>query len=432
MEDFFEANLAIISRRWPDVGQRICNADFPDSVEIDESGTEPALVVNGLHLSSIYDRLREAELQATLIPASSETAWVYGLGMAVLPRVLLMRSVLKRMNVVLFNPKIAKAVFYLIDHRDWLNDERVELQWHADHSDVCFPFSLNPPSLQLAEVSAYRLRDLVSLTLATPHIQKKHETKEADYRKRLDENESFIAQDGDVKFFWDESKKHSIVVIGAGPTLSQHYGYLKAHRDKHYLIVVDAALKPLLEAGIKPDVCVTQDPTEKGVLRFFSGISDEALAGVSLLYFPLTPGRILTDWPGPRFVSYTQHPRYQLLLQKYPKGTLFSAGSVIHPATDLAVKMGGNPVILMGADFSFPGGDSHVLGSPAHSTSKKSRKFDWLVNGYGQKVQTIANLKGYLRDLESYILKNPEVIFINSSKDGARIEGTVYSDEVSL
>lgn len=46
--------------------------------------------------------------------------------------------------------------------------------------------------------------------------------------------------------------------------------------------------------------------------------------------------------------------------QGHSKGRLYCAGSVIHPAIDLVVKMGANKILLLGADFSFLDGKNHT------------------------------------------------------------------------
>ena len=42
------------------------------------------------------------------------------------------------------------------------------------------------------------------------------------------------------------------------------------------------------------------------------------------------------------------------------QGQLYVGGSVIHPAVDLAVKMGAARITLFGADFAFPMNKTHA------------------------------------------------------------------------
>ena len=218
-------------------------------------------------------------------------------------------------------------------------------------------------------------------------------------------------------------------MTAAGPTLDSHYEWLLAQNGKYVLITVDAALKPLVEAGIFPDIVVTIDPYRDGIYRFFSSVQLHHFRNKILVYFPVVHGDVLNLWPDQRLCSYSTSPFYKEFHKRYPKGMLFSSGSVLHPSVDLAVKMGASRVVLLGADFSFPDGDSHVKGSPAFCGKKMNPDSHWVVNGHGKRVPTAANLRGYLRDLERYIARCPNVKFINGSREGAFIQGTSYMGE---
>jgi hypothetical protein len=248
-----------------------------------------------------------------------------------------------------------------------------------------------------------------------------------DQRQRIEDNLPFIRRDGDVSSLFKSLPGGTIVVAGAGPTLASHYEWLLETRDKFHLIAVDAALHPLLAAGLSPDAVVTLDPGE-GVADFFEGDLC-SLARVPLIYFPVVINEALKHWPGPRLTAYQDHPLYRQVAQTHPKGALFVAGSVIHPAVDLAYRMAPERIILIGADFAFPYGQSHAKNTPGAVPIAPSAGSAWLENGYGQQVHTLANLRGYMRDLEDYIAAHQDVAFFNSSLEGARIEGAPYVEK---
>jgi len=78
-------------------------------------------------LSSAYDQVSEAELQASLVPEGSRRAWIYGAGTGEVPCVLLRRREMEKMVVVIMNPAVAVQSFRYFDHAEWLSDSRVEL-----------------------------------------------------------------------------------------------------------------------------------------------------------------------------------------------------------------------------------------------------------------------------------------------------------------
>lgn len=427
--DLLLKNLSIIENRWPTVFNLISCAGEPENVFLETGGRQTTLVIDGIHLSSVYDRMGEAELQAALVPRDSTEAWIYGPGLGQVPRVLLSRNRMEKLHVVVMNPIITKQCLLFFDQSDWLQDPRVNLLSADDENDALhLPFAAVPACLQLADDRSSRLRDLVVLELATPFIRKRHAPTNKALVERLEQNATFAGTDGDVAALSATRKDAPVVVAAAGPTLDDHYKWLLREKSRFTLVAVDAAFKPLVTAGIHPDIVVTIDMSLVGVKRFFEGFSLSPFRNTPLVYFPSVSAEVLNLWPGPRLTAYPDSEAYRALSEVYPKGHLVSSGSVLHPAVDLAVKMGANPIILLGTDFSYPGGKSHVKGSPA--SANISAAGHWVLNGNGQRVASKPNLRGYLRDLEQYIARHPEVSFINGSKKGAHIKGASYLKEL--
>jgi hypothetical protein len=189
-------------------------------------------------------------------------------------------------------------------------------------------------------------------------------------------------------------------------------------------VAVNSALKPLARAGIVPDVAVVIDPDPK-IISCFEGYDVGGFKDVPLVYFPRIPETVPAAWPGPRLAAYSDHASYETIQKKYPRGRLFSSGSVLHTAVDLAVCMGAAAVILFGADLAFPGGDKYAQGTGWQEPEAGGMQH-WVLDGHGNRVETTAALRGYLRDLEGYIKTKPKVRFYNSSLEGALIRGADF------
>lgn len=417
--EYRQRNLEIIQKRWPHVAEHLSSAPAVRA-EIAHDGPQPTLLIDGIHLSSSYERQSEADLQASLIPQGSAEAWVYGIGLGDLPRALLRRRALRRLNVVVLNPSVAVQTFSLFPHADWLEDERVHLLVAAQQQAIRAPFAAVPSCLQLADNASSRLRDLVHLELATPFIRKRHSAESPEIKARLEENVPFLKTDKDVAELFGRFSGASVLVAGAGPTLSDHYERLLFRRSP--LIAVDAALKPLIAAGIVPEFVVTIDGNEHSVSRFFQEADLSSCVMSSLIYFPTVHRRVLEMWPGPRFAALSDSPLFNGIRQCIPRSRLFSSGSVIHPAVDLGVKMGAAQITLLGADFGYPDNSSHVDGCVV--AQPVTLGSEWVLGVQGQRIATMPNLRGYLRDLESYIAAQPQVDFFNGSSRGAHIAGT--------
>ncbi len=420
------ANRALLARRFPALLAWIENAPRRARVEW-LPGPHPALRIDGIQLASRFDPRSEAELQARLVPPGARSAALYGFAQGDLVRALLARERLEHLRVFVLDPSVARASLEHLEHEDWLADGRVELARASELSELALPFAASPACLRLAVDEAARVRDLVALELATPFIRGHQRLQEAELRLRMAENQARFAGDGEVGELFGTRRGTALAVAAAGPSLARHYDELRARARE--LIAVDAALRPLLMEGVIPALVVAQDPHEQGSARLFD-LPLERLAGSCLVYFPVVPGGVLERWPGRRLAARGEGALYEN--SRPGVATLFSSGSVVHPAVDLAVRMGAAQVDLFGADFAVPGGRSHVAGAAWDFPLSACERGPWVLGVGGGRVASLPNLIGYLRDLERYIARRPSVRFVNRGREGAAIAGTTTPEEAGL
>ena len=60
-----------------------------------------------------------------------------------------------------------------------------------------------------------------------------------------------------------------VIIVSAGPSLDKNVKELRKAQGKAFIIVVDAALRTVLQAGVQPDIVCTIDPESPE--RFFEG-----------------------------------------------------------------------------------------------------------------------------------------------------------------
>jgi hypothetical protein len=420
----YDEQTDLISSRWPTFWRDVEHAILNVTVEYVENGEQSTFIVDGIHLSSSFDRRKEAELQASLIPETADQAWVYGCGTGDLPRVLLQRKNLQILNVVLLNKAVFRVGLAYFDHRDWMCDPRVRFHTAEKQEHINVPMCSAAACLRVAESTAERIRDQVVLELATPYINQGIRENNT-YISQIRQNTDLLKSDADVTDLFDIKAGATFYVIGAGPTLSDGYEYIKNRSNDIVVIAVDAALKPLFENGIVPDFVLGIDPDRDMMLAYLD-FFNENMKNTPLVYFPIVHRDVLHHWKGPRYAAYSNSPIYEEVSLISPKSRLFSAGTVLHPAIDLAVKMGAKHIELFGADFSYPTGRTHVTGATFCESIEETAAQAWVRNGKGEKIPSIANLVGYLRDLERYIANHPNVHFHNTSQKGAEIQGTDY------
>ncbi|MDM5150389.1 motility associated factor glycosyltransferase family protein [Aeromonas salmonicida] len=426
-DELFAQHGRLIRQRWPALWPRLLAQDV-ESIQAElTKGLGSTLSIDGIQLTSRHDRVKEAELQAASLPEVA-VLHLYGTGLGDLPRALLGRTGLKRLEVKIMNGALFALVLRLLDQQDWLTDSRVELMMAGDESEIRLPFFALPPELLLVEDAAARIRDRLVSEIELPFASARFDAEHPAVTRRLAENRELLTSDGDVTSLFGLARGKHALIVASGPTLQTNLATLQAQlqtrRQDYLLISVDTALAFLLRHGIRPDIVVTIDDAIHG-----SRLPADQSAQTTLVYYPTVPTAALLAWQGPRKAAYSRSPMYQTLRQEIPKGTLHSGGSVIHPAVDLAVQMGCQQVILLGTDFAFPGELTHSGWADGALGPTASQALSWTLDGYGRRVKTNPNFSAYRTELERYIARHPEVHFWNSSREGAEIAGCSYHPE---
>ncbi|UVL00104.1 motility associated factor glycosyltransferase family protein [Pseudomonas sp. B21-048] len=429
MSEFFERNAEVIQRRWPLLSARLLVEDASllqaDLVE----GLGSTLSINGIQLTSRHDRTREAQLQAESLPVDSPVLHVYGTGLGDLQLELLQRSELIQLHVHILNGAVFALVLQLLDQQPWLSDSRVELHYAGDLVEICLPFFALPSELVLADDFNAKIRDrLISETHLTFN-NREFDPQAPDIIERLQASQELVQTDRDVIELFGSRKGQEVFVIATGPSLEQHFETLRAIRnqaERPLFICVDTAYRPLLDHGVRPDVVVSIDQRIS-----VCHLPSEGTADITLAYMPMVDPQVLAAWQGPRYASYSASPIYQQLRQQWPKGELYVGGSVIHPAVDLAVKMGAAQITLFGADFAFPNNKTHAGWNDGDLGPQLCAAKHWVLDGNGQRIKTQLNFRSYLCELERFIAGHPQVRFYNSSRAGAMIAGTAFHPELA-
>ncbi|ANH97258.1 motility accessory factor Maf-2 [Pseudomonas koreensis] len=426
MSEFFQPNAQVIQQRWPALFERLM-AEDSSAVQAElVQGLGSTLSVNGVQLTSRHDRVHEARIQAASL-AEKPQLHVYGTGLGDLPTVLLERAGLEQLYVHILNGALFALVLQLLDQRQWLADPRVQLFYAGDLSDICTPFFALPAEMLLADDFNAKIRDRLVSEVHLSFNNREFDPHLPFIQQRLQDCLPVLLGDDDVAQLFETASGREIYVIGTGPTLEGHFQRLAAVRakaERPLLICVDTAYRPLREHGIVPDLVVTIDQRIS-----FRHLPFEDSAGIPLVYLPMSDPAVLKAWKGKRYGGYSASPVYAALREQYPRGHLHVGGSVIHPAVDLAVKMGASRITLFGADFAFPMNKTHAGWNDGDLGPGVDQARHWVQDGHGQRVSTQLNFRGYLCVLERYIAAHPQVQFFNSSRAGALIAGTQFNQE---
>ncbi|MCM1256243.1 MAG: DUF115 domain-containing protein [Roseburia sp.] len=220
-----------------------------------------------------------------------------------------------------------------------------------------------------------------------------------------------------------------VIVVSAGPSLNKNIKDLKEAQGKACIIATDTAMKPLLNAGIVPDLFMIVDGLKPAELFEHKDISKTAMVTMTAV------SREPMDLHKGRKLFYTSDSPFEtelirvvdamkdrdVLLPVLPTG-----GSVATSAYSLGVFMGARTIILVGQDLALTGNKIHVDGA----FKDEKCDIDMESGAYveveaigGGKVITRNDFKHYLEWFESTIRKWKHIQTVDATEGGALIHG---------
>jgi hypothetical protein len=225
---------------------------------------------------------------------------------------------------------------------------------------------------------------------------------------------------------YGEFRGKPAIIVAAGPSLNKNIHLLKQAKGRSVIICVGTALKPMLKAGIKPDLVFSIDGGAGNMLHF-KEISGEGIPLVfDICIYPEIPG----TYKGPKVVGgyHEDILRWVEGLVSEEKGYYAMGPSVANVAFDLARRFKCNPIILVGQDLAYTDGMSHAGGTifDAFTVDDFIYKGIIEVEGIdGKPVKTDRVMYWFIRWYETAInATKAEYRVIDATEGGARIPGT--------
>lgn len=407
-----------IEQRWPFIYQQLTKVSpNTSSVEV----LDNTIVINGLQLTSNYDRRYEAQLQTEHISPGHNVVYLFGPGFGDVQSELIAKKV-HSIVVCILNYETFFHSLCVLEQKGWLENPSIQLVSPEQIHYIDQAFVALPAELNLAAAHATKLRDKVMLELDKEYQDLSHSAANNIARERLELNKEFVKEDADVSELFSNNYQ-KVYIAAAGPTLANHFELLKqvSQDESCLLFSLDATVKTLIKQNIKPDLVISVDQNNT---LLFHQVDLSVVDTCPLVYFPRVEHDFIKSWRGKRYCAYSQGELFDDIDKEIPRTRLFTGGSVIHPAVDIAVKMGAKDIILLGADFGFPGNRTYADDDYSSHTADYSTSGHWVRNGRGDNIPTMLNYRGYLRELERYIASKSFVNFYNGSLEGAHIEGT--------
>lgn len=221
-----------------------------------------------------------------------------------------------------------------------------------------------------------------------------------------------------------------VIVVSAGPSLNKNLKDLKAAVGKACIIATDTAMKPLLNAGIVPDLFVIVDGLKPAELFEHKDISKTGMVtmtGVSIEPMALHKGRKYFYDSGSVLETEMIKHINALDEREVRVPVIPTGGSVATSAYSLGVQMGARTVILVGQDLALTGNKGHVDGAfrdEKIEIDMESGEYLEVDAVDGGKVITRLDLQLYLDWFEKTIKDWNHILTIDATEGGALIRGS--------
>lgn len=220
-------------------------------------------------------------------------------------------------------------------------------------------------------------------------------------------------------------KNDTAILVSAGPSLEKNIHLLKEVKNKAFILAVDTAIKPLLKAGIRPDMTISVDSHKPVELFVYEGENVD----IPMIVQMQSNVEVLRTYKGRLFFSYNLDKLFARLYDKedYFNIILNSGGSVANDAMSFLMECGFENIIMIGQDLAYTNKKTHV--NAAYDDEKKimlrdDKEYFEVEDINGEMVLTEENMTIYRKWFEMAIRNNPKFNFIDATEGGAKIDGS--------
>lgn len=226
------------------------------------------------------------------------------------------------------------------------------------------------------------------------------------------------------------------IIVAAGPSLNEEFGNLRHIKENGlaYIFSVGSAINSLIKHGIYPDAACTYDPSERNQL-VMENIKDKGLSNIPLIFGSSVGFETLEEYPGKMLHMITSQDTVspQLLNTTQSIDIVLDAPSIAVITLQILMKMGSNPIILVGQNLGFLDNKRYASGiryeSVVNELSEKEKKETFTIKDVnGNDIKTNDGYNRMRQQLEMYIETNKDIDVINTTIGGAHIEGTSFEN----
>lgn len=219
------------------------------------------------------------------------------------------------------------------------------------------------------------------------------------------------------------------IIVSAGPSLNKNINELKNAVGKACIIATDTAMKPLLNAGIIPNMFVVVDGLKPALLFEHKDISKVPMV-------TMTPVSVesMDAHKGKKIFYWGENPYEDELIRQVAMKqewnvdipSITTGGSVATTAFGLGAYMGSRTIILVGQDLAMTGNRTHADGTFQDKMDEidvEDGSYVEVEDIHGGKVYTSIDFRHYLGWFEKMIKEWDFLKVIDATEGGAKIHG---------
>lgn len=419
-QSFLDSNLDAIARRCPRFADRVRHAQPAGDLALHPGKADPELTgrYRGASLASAYRPAQEARQFAesvNLIENAVVIVLGFGLGWHV-------RELCRRMRrtgvIVVFEPDLSlmRSVLEAVDHSRWLADaqiaffddenDRAEIALRLDGAQALVVQGTtivehSPSRGRLHGKSAAFRKNFTEFVAATRTTMLTTLVHSATTCRNSLLNLDRYAGGAGIGELQNLASGHPGILIAAGPSLARNLALLDDPRvrDKVIIIAVQTMLKPLLERGIRPHFVTALDYHEISG-QFYDGLTEDDVAGVTLIVEPKANRAIVEGFPGSIRCVGSAFLDQVLGSTAASRAPLRPGATVAHLSFYFAQFLGCDPIVLIGQDLAFTDGLYYGSGAAIHQQwGPEVNRFTSLE---AMEWQRIARMKRTLRQADGY------------------------------
>lgn len=233
------------------------------------------------------------------------------------------------------------------------------------------------------------------------------------------------------------------ILVAAGPSLEEEIENLKEIKEKGlaYIFSIGSANKVLIANGIYPDAVTSYDPGLNNRL-VFEEIRNKNIDSIPLIFGSSVGYSTIEDYPGKLLHMITSQDTVSKNFLRLNNGesvrTIQDAPSIAVLTMQLLAKLKCNPIILVGQNLAYKNNQHYASGisyqnRPTEMTDADQEGVLYTDDVNGKKVKTKIAWIQARKQIEYYISQINKVVTVyNTTKDGAKIEGTSYRELAEL